>query len=256
MKLKFFTASLPSENHPEENQDAWFVDQKEAAAGVFDGVGGFTGGKEAANWASQCFKDRLVLESLERTFNECHVILKEKGQEAFGHEIGTTVAVVKLYPREAESLVIWGSVGDSRIYQFSSQRLLPVSVDDSLVVQALEKRWLTAAKADRIDQAESLKGLNKIEAGLFKSRHIITQALGLGLIKPRIGKFKAKTGEMIILTTDGIHANLTNKHIEQILQESSANPAQELVKAAAAVSQGTSLRANRDDITVVVVKLI
>jgi len=256
MKLKFFTASLPSATHPKENQDAYFVDEKEAAAGIFDGVGGFAGGKEAAGWSSQCFRDRLVLESMERTFNECHVILKEKGQEAFGHEIGTTVAVVKIYPREAESLVIWGSVGDSRVYQFSSQRLLPVSTDDSLVVQALEKRWLTAAKADRIDQAESLKGFNKVETGLFKSRNIITQALGLGLIKPRIGKFKAKPGERIVLTTDGVHANLTNKQIEQILQNNPANPARELVKAAAAVSQGTSLRANRDDITAVVVKLV
>ncbi len=72
-------------------------------------------------------------------------------------------------------------------YQFRSERLLPVSTDDSLVIQALEKRWLTAAKAESIDQAESLKGFNKIETGLFKSRNIITQALGLGLIKPRIG---------------------------------------------------------------------
>ena len=256
MKLKFFTASAPSVAHPEENQDTFFIDKKEMEAGIFDGIGGIAGGKEAAGWASQCFKDRLVLESMERSFNECHVILKEKGQEAFGHEIGTTVAVVKIYPRETESLVIWGTVGDSRVYQFSSQRLLPVSTDDSLVIQALEKRWMTAARAERIDQAESLKGFNKIETGLFKSRNIITQALGLGLIKPRIGKFKAKPGETIVLTTDGVHNNLTNKQIEQILQKPPKDPAKELVKTAFQVSQTASLRASRDDITAVVLELI
>jgi len=255
MKIKFFTASLPSAAHPEENQDTFFIDKENNTAGVFDGIGGIAGGKEAATWTKKCFESSLVLESLESVFRKCHFLLKEKGEAAFGNQVGTTAALVKIYPHEAEPLVIWGSVGDSRVFRFSSQRLLQISIDDSLIIQALEKGWIDQVKAESIDQAERLKGFNKVESGLFKSRNVITQALGMGIMEPRIGKFTGKEGDLIILTSDGVHGNLTKRQIEEILQKNPKNPAKKLAEAAFQVSQGVSLRATQDDITAVVLKL-
>jgi len=255
MKIKFFSASLPCAAHPSENQDTFFIDKENNSAGVFDGIGGIAGGKKAATWCAQCFKSRANLKSLEAVFRECHYILKEKGEEAFGHQIGTTAAMVRIYPRDSESVVVWGSVGDSRVYHFSNLGLLQISVDDSVVTQAFEKGWLNQAKAERIRQAEDLKGFSKLEKDLFQGRNIITQAVGLGAMNPRIGKFKARKGDLIILTSDGVHDNLINKEIAQILQKGSPDPAKELVEAAEAVSKGSSLRAKPDDITAIVVKL-
>ena len=255
MKLKFFTASISSISHPKENQDAYFIDEKEGMAGVFDGVGGLSHAGQAASWAASCFQTELRLESLEKTFQKCHLTLKEKGIEAFGREGATTVAIVKIYPtKETESLVVWGSVGDSRIYHLTSEGLQQVSISDSLVTQALEKGWINQSKAEKINQATSLKGFNEVEKGLFQSRNILTQALGIGIFQPRIGKFKVKKGETVTLTTDGVSDNLTEKEISGILKQAVKDPAKALVETAAKVPQSTSLRAKPDDITAIVLR--
>ena len=255
MKLNYFAASIPSISHPKENQDAYFIDEKEGMAGVFDGVGGLSHAGQAASWAASCFQTELRLESLEKTFQKCHMTLKEKGIETFGREGATTVAIVKIYPtKETESLIVWGSVGDSRIYHLTSERLQQVSICDSLVTQSLEKGWINQAKAGKIDQATNLKGFNEVEKGLFQGRNVLTQALGIGIFQPRIGKFKVKKGESVILTCDGVTNNLTEKEIFTILKQSEKDPAKALVEAAAKISQGISLRAKADDMTALVIK--
>ncbi|OGY21492.1 MAG: hypothetical protein A2126_04105 [Candidatus Woykebacteria bacterium GWB1_45_5] len=255
MKLNYFAASIPSISHPKNNQDAYFIDEKEGVAGVFDGVGGLPHAGQAASWAASCFQTELKLESMEKAFQKCHLTLKEKGIETFGREGATTAAIAKIYPtKETEYLVVWGSVGDSRVYHLTSDGLRRSSISDSLVTQALEKGWINQAKAEKIDQATNLKGLNEIEKGLFQSRNILTQALGIGVFQPRIGKFKVKKGESVILTTDGVNDNLTDKEIAEILKQADKDPAKALVESAAKVPQSTSLRAKPDDMTAIVLK--
>lgn len=256
MKLKFYSATLPSTTHPKENQDAFFTDEKNKTAGVFDGVGGLSYGTKAANTVSDCFKKQLAKGSLETAFEVCHEILKNKSRSEFGKDMGTTGTVAQIYLKQQTVLVAWGSVGDSRIYHLSDNRLKQESTDDSLITQAQERGWLNHEKAERINQATDLKGLNEVEKNLFNGRNIITQALGIGDMKPTIGKFNAKKGDQIILTSDGIHDNLTNEQTEEILKQEPLDPAKKLVEEATIVSESNSLRAKQDDMSAVVVELI
>ncbi|HEX7456154.1 MAG TPA: hypothetical protein VF303_01675 [Candidatus Nanoarchaeia archaeon] len=255
MKIKFFTASLPSAAHPNENQDTFFIDEKNKAAGLFDGVGGLSHGVEAAISAAEFCKVQIPQSGLEKALKTCHLFIKEKGVKEFGREIAAVSVVCQVYSKQTPALVIWGSAGDCRIYHLSSEGLSQESLDDSLITQALENGWLDQSKAERINQATNLKGLNEIEKNLFKSRNVVTQALGIGVMKPRISKFKAKADDFIILTTDGVHGNLTNKEIENILKQKPPDPAKRLVEEATRVSESNSLRAKADDMTAVVIEL-
>ncbi len=254
MKLRFYSATLASSTHPKENQDSFLVDEGKSSFGVFDGVGGLSHGGEAASLCAECFKKELLRQNLEKAFETCHLLLKEKAA-AFGREIATTAAVVKIFTQRRDSFAVWASVGDSRVYHYSSNKISQVSVDDSLLTQALEKGWIDSVKAEKIDQATDLSGFNKVEKNLFEGRNIITQALGIGEMKPKVGEFKVKKGDLIILTTDGVHDNLMNSEVEEILKKDLKDPAKEFVRVSAQVSHGDSLRAKADDMTAVVVKL-
>lgn len=255
MKLRLYSATLASSTHPKENQDSFFVDEANCSFGVFDGVGGIEYGNYAASWCAECFRQRIHNVNFEEAFKFCHNFLKEKALKKFSHEIATTAATIKIFPERHNSLAVWGSVGDSRVYHYSSNKLSQVSVDDSLLTQALEKGWIDSVKAEKIDQATDLSGFNKVEKNLFEGRNIITQALGIGEMKPRVGKFNVKKGDLIILTTDGVHDNLMNSEVEEILKKDLKDPAKEFVRVSAQVSDGDSLRAKADDMTAVVVKL-
>jgi len=255
MNLKFYSFSIASATHPKENQDRFFIDEKGKAAGVFDGLGGVSHGEQAASWCTDCFKKRLDIDNLERSFDFCHNFLKNKASGAFDHEIATTGAIIKIFTHRNTSLVVWGSVGDSRVYKYSNNKLIQLTTDDSLITQAFERGWIKQRQEKKIDQTADPQKLNPIEKNLFQSRNIITQALGIGVMKPRIGKTGVKSGDLIILTTDGVHDNLVDKETEQILEVDSKDPAKDLVREAIRVSETDSVRAKADDITAVVVKL-
>jgi len=255
MRLKYFTATRASISHPEENQDSFFVDTRNHVAGVFDGVGGLSYGKEAAVSAAEFCKVEINQVGIEKTLTLGHEFLKEKAKKEFGKNIATTAIIAQIYPGQNPAFVVWGSVGDSRTYHFS-EKLNQISQDDSLISQAMENDWISAKKADQINQATDLKDFNKVEKNLFFGRNMITQALGIGVMKPNIGKFKAKKGDAIILTSDGVHDNLTNKQMEEILNQVQKDPAHALVKEAQRVSESDFLRAKPDDMCAVVIELI
>src|SRR3990167_3466672 len=100
MKLKFYTASLTSINHPDENQDAFFTDEKLRAAGVFDGVGGLSHGKEAAASAAEFCKIEISQVGIEKTLGSCHKFLKEKARKEFGKDIATTGVLIQIYSKQ------------------------------------------------------------------------------------------------------------------------------------------------------------
>jgi protein phosphatase len=255
MKLKFFTASEPSSTHPNQNEDEIFIEEKNKVAGLFDGLGGLAYGGEAATSAAEFCKVETSQQNIEKTLENCHKFLKEKARREFGKDIATTGMIVQIYTKQKLVLVVWGSVGDSRLYHFSEGHLLQKSSDDSLITQAQERGWIGSEKAERINQAMDFKGLNKVEKNLFNGRNMITQAIGIGEMKPRIGKFKAKEGDAIILTSDGVHDNLTNAQMEQILNQKPTDPAKKLVEEATFVSDGASIRAKQDDMTALVIEL-
>jgi len=255
MRLKFYSYSLPSVTHPEENQDAFFIDRKNNAAGLFDGVGGLSFGKEAAISASEFCRVELTQSGIENTLVLCHEFIKVKSEKELLKDAATTASTIQIYPAQSPAIIIWGNVGDSRIYHLSSGGLKQESTDDSLITQAREREWINEEREAKINQATNLKGFSEVEKNLFDSRHILIQALGLGEMKPRIGKFRAQKRDLVLLTSDGVHDNLTNKQMEEVLKGRSQNPAKELVDKAKKVSEEGSIRAKPDDMTAIIIEL-
>lgn len=110
------------------------------------------------------------------------------------------------------------------------------------------------------------------EEAYYKNRNAITNCLG-SEIKKDVGRFNnttncsgfaAEVGDIIILTTDGIHDNLTRPQIEEIISRaverraSSRQIVRDLILHARAVAEAgkeENPRAKQDDMTAVVIAL-
>lgn len=82
----------------------------------------------------------------------------------------------------------------------------------------------------------------------------VNQPLGDGEVDPRIILVDIQLGDRILLTTDGIHDNLTSAEIAALLDDSDPDGAAEaLIAAARERSVSSHFRAKPDDMSVVVI---
>jgi serine/threonine protein phosphatase PrpC len=112
---------------------------------------------------------------------------------------------------------------------------------------------MTREEALRIKQAERASDLLPGDQTHFARRNEITCAVGwtdFSHIQTR--SLALVPGDRILFCTDGIHDNLTDQEIEEVLQGSDGTDAQRLVSAAYHRSQQTHLRAKQDDISAIV----
>lgn len=143
-------------------------------------------------------------------------------------------------------------IGDSRVYLLrEGQALQRLTKDHGYFPFAVRHQKLTEEDALRIEQADEL---SPDDLSHFNRRNRITCAIGwtdFPFIPTR--SLPLHPGDRLLLCTDGIHDNLTDQEIEEILRASGEADAQYLVSAAYWRSQqkGT-LRAKPDDISAIV----
>ena len=90
------------------------------------------------------------------------------------------------------------NVGDSRLYHINSSKITQVTRDHSVVEDMIERGEITRNEARR-----------------HPSRNLITRALGTGIDEPPdIFFIKMKSGESIILCTDGLTAVVMDNEIQ------------------------------------------
>lgn len=204
-----------------ENQDSYLVDGTNSIAAVADGVGGYSGGKDASAYAidalrrnAQRIKDSTTLTSL---VIEIHSEIRAKANDLGFPNMGTTLAVAKVYH---ENLVLVGNVGDSPIILFRKDEIIPVYEDDS-------QRSL-----DR------------------SSMYAIIQYLGLDCkLKVHTKSIQCYQGDALLLCSDGITDNLLNSQDgkTKLSDLSKSGNAQRIVKAA------MEERIKPDDMTAVLI---
>lgn len=246
--------------HPNANEDAYFIDDEFGGAGVFDGVGGLAHGQFAASKAAKICEQKLRKatindsKKLETALFAAHQKLLKISQSKGA--LGACAAVIKIEPLAKILRVACLNVGDCRIYyQPRSEELFQVSVDDNLITQALRLEQINWAQVEKIEECKKKSDLSKIELELFMSRHVITQALGIGKIKPHINILDTKPGDLIILTTDGVYDNLTLSEFKNIVSEAKFDKlANQLVEKAKKISQSGHFRAKQDDMTAVALR--
>lgn len=274
-----------NERHPQRNEDRILLDKSTGLMAVFDGVGGSAAGEIASQTAA-----RATLAGWKRTLNmlarhrisplflnycsaidlcsilqhlifEADELVRTEGAMRAGTDDLATTVALGAFCREAEKstyTLVYAHVGDSRIYiQRKEEKLRRLTNDDGLLSKLVENQLVDEMNALRIDQATDPRQLNDVEYNYFRLRGGITQALG-GPIPPtiHINKVTVHPGDRILLCTDGIHDNLTDQEIEEVLGSTSR-----LAAARALVLQSierskqdhnVTIRAKPDDMSAIV----
>jgi serine/threonine protein phosphatase PrpC len=280
----FAHRTIACERHPERNEDSILIDQPGGLAGVFDGVGGSAAGEIASQTAAHATHQRWrqILEKQQKkrkipTFlencdklNLC-TILEDLIRDADEHvrttgaqragtdDLATTVALAAFCRQEEtrDYTMVFAHVGDSRIYLLrEGEPLKRLTNDDGLLAKLIENQIINEADAFRIDQAMIVEQLSDTEISYFRLRGGITQALG-GPLPPsiHIDQTTIHPGDRILLCTDGIHDNLTDAEIEEILRkEPRTTAARILVERSIERSHDRSntVRAKPDDMSAIV----
>lgn len=232
-----------SEAKPEQsarvNQDSHLEFQKGDlfVAVVADGIGGELGGEIASQLTIAASKEVADRAPKTQPLNDILIEMAQTGDTDIRDikkrnlqykNMGTTFAGMAIRGNEFAC----ANVGDSRIYRKRGATWGCLSEDHTVEAELLKK------------------GVSPEKAA--KEGHVITKAIGYGTkgLKPCEYRLPIKSGEIFLLTSDGIHTRLTDQELFDLIneQDSAETIAQKIM--AAAKAKGLF-----DDATVVVVKV-
>lgn len=117
------------------------------------------------------------------------------------------------------------------------------------------ERYLEEPDTEEGTEGETLEQVQEMNLHdyIYRHRHWITQMVGGREMEPVTGTLALQTGDRVLLTSDGIHDNLTRTEIEEILKSKTKDPARAIVEAARTRSlDNEHLRAKPDDMSAVV----
>lgn len=290
----FTKCSVASDRHVERNEDSVVVDQRRGLAAVFDGVGGSAAGEVASQIAAHVIRRgwKRFLQQLQVEHNaptmlensdsvdlrstllhfveEAHEQIRAEGarrvvidatQPTGSEDQATTIALAVFCRQKTANgyTMVYASVGDSRIYLLrGAEALKRLTQDDGYLTKLVQNAVISENDALRIDQATHAEQLSETELTYFNKRNGITQALG----DPQpplvhIDQVSIFPGDRILLCSDGIHDNLTDDQIEDMLRWGARTRAVRLiVQSAVKGSQQDSsitMRAKPDDMSAIVI---
>lgn len=186
---------------------------------IADGMGGAAAGGYAAETAMSFLKKNLNGEGLEP--EAMAEVLKKAGVQVFAlaakdhklYGMGTTLTVVCIDQDAAK----WAHVGDSRLYLLRRGRLTQISRDHRFLQDLIDAGDITAAEA-----------LN------HPLRNYLDQCVGSPDVQPDCGSFTLENGDILILTTDGVHDHISRPRFVSLLDsgESLSEIADHLTKEA------------------------
>jgi protein phosphatase len=171
---------------------------------VADGIGGSEGGEIASRIAVESIiKSYYTLPAttvpsvLKQAILQANKQILAVGQKRNWPNMGTTVVCAVLSDR----MLYLTHLGDSRAYLLREGQLKRVTTDHSHVQTLIEKGELS-----------------KEEAPHHPQYHQITQALGSSSsIEPAIKSFSISPGDQLLLCSDGLHDELSDQEIKQLL---------------------------------------
>jgi serine/threonine protein phosphatase PrpC len=266
--------SLGDSARPPTNEDAWAGSG--LAAACLDGLGGHGDGAVASEIGARAF--RMAVDAAmrgpqpaARLFDAMRTALLDARSEASsgGPEnpvMSAAVVVGVLDPRSPELQLAWA--GDCRAYVWSpAARTLAQRVTEDH--DEIHSQWLHSRCSERaaskarwaVDRAQTASEAFHLGGPLakkaFRRRHAMHAELAVG--DHSVRTVLCQPGAFAILTTDGVHGNLTHPELEAAVTRHLANPVVSLsalpeaicLAAQAVAAEGTGRR-HPDDITCVV----
>lgn len=254
-----------------ESEDYVLVDPDRGLLGIFDSVGGRDKGHLVSHLAGKMIAS--AWQALPETERQGSPTQLESSLQALIRQADTAIAslVIPLEQKRPATTVALGvfsdhdpeasltiaHVGDSRIYLLrTGYPLQRLTEDNGYFPFAIRRGLLTKEESLRIEQAEHASDLSPSEQTHFARRNEITCAVGwtdFPHIQTR--SLPLRSGDCVVFCTDGIHDNLTDEEIEEVLRESEGISAQRLVRLAYHRSQQKHFRAKPDDISAIVAQL-
>jgi serine/threonine protein phosphatase PrpC len=270
--LRVYWSTIPSQDHPDSNEDAVLIDTVLDLVAVFDGVGGYEGGEVASRIAAHAalsiWRNRAPtaqnLASLRALMRDSLLEADRQVRDAVDRQpelmgMATTAIVAKMWETpDHRHIVIHGHVGDSRLYILRARGTLErVTIDDGVLSTHVEVGLISEEEALKIDQAEQWQDLDDRQKRYFYQRGLITQAIG-GRGEPdvHVGERELYPGDRVLVCSDGIHDNLTEAEIGQLLRKGGHNDGDMLVRAARKRSQRgleATMRSKPDDMSAIVI---
>lgn len=226
----------------QNNEDSWTQLPEEYLYVLADGMGGHNAG-EVASWKCVDYLCKLFHEkfdatlSLAATKKMLYELIQEVNKAVYdlGHQIpkfkgmGTTLCCLLLHPEG----MIYGHVGDSRIYRYRDGKLEQLTHDHSLLRELIDLGQISEQQADD-----------------FTYKNIITKAIGTeNSIDPSVDSTSVRHGDMFLMCTDGLSDLLLPEEIESVLKTASeARALEELILRA-------KQKGGYDNITAVLAKI-
>jgi len=211
-----------------ENQDAIGADPDHGSWFIADGMGGHAAGSVASGVVKRTLLELAGAVPLEQAILLAHEAVAADAAAHLEHSgMGSTVVAAQL--SGSNCTVAW--VGDSRAYLWRRSRLQALSRDHSLV-----------------EGLRELQGLSDTQVREHPNRHMLTQTLGLGSPVPGRADVRLRTGDRILLCSDGLNDELTDAAIAAVLRAHPAPEAAADALIAAALEHG-----GNDNVSVVLV---
>ena len=197
------------------NEDVWAQMPKQKFYILADGMGGHQAGEVAAN-ESVIYLCNYVNERSHNphSSNEWGEILKAgiEKTNAWIHELaqndpelrgmGTTLCACLFH----DETLIYGHVGDSRIYRIRKMRITQLTEDHSL-------------KAELIAKGE----LDESLARSFPHKNVITRAVGTQkTVTPEIQTASIEPGDLYLLCSDGLTDRLSDEQLLAAIESTSS----------------------------------
>jgi protein phosphatase len=144
--------------------------------------------------------------------------------------MGTTLCCLSFHSQG----LVYGHVGDSRIYRLRNEKLTPLTKDHSLLRELVE-----------------LGQISEHQSGEFLYKNIITKAIGTEpKVEPSVHLTMVEPNDLYMMCTDGLSDLLTTKEMQDILLQYST-PEEQVVQLIARANE----LGGHDNITVVVLKV-
>ena len=215
------------------NEDAYAA--RPPLFAVADGLGGHQAGEVASNIAIETLEDLAPRDAdvaaLDAAVCAANAAVIEAAHEGKGRiGMGTTLTVVVV---DGLRLAV-AHVGDSRAYLLHDNGLSRITQDHSMVADMIRQGTLTEE-----------------ESRYHPNRSVITRALGTDPgVTPDAFGVSVAVGDRLLLSTDGLHGQVSDVQISDIMR-SSGTPAE----AARALVDAANRAGGVDNVTVVIVDI-
>ena len=212
-----------------ENEDSIGWDEESRLWFVADGMGGHAAGDVASRIVKQTLLATAATSQLERAVTQAHEsVVSAAAENPENTNMGSTVVATRIAGHQAE--VVW--VGDSRAYMWRGAELSQLTRDHSFLEVLREQEQLSESQ---------MRG--------HPNKNIVTQTLGLGTPQPSVNRVPLRTGDWLLLCSDGLNDELEDREIAEILQANESPEAAADALIAAALAKG-----GHDNVSAVVVE--